>query len=142
MRVEQALAYFKRRRDAMQLMEEDVAIWALEKQIPKMPIKDNDNMVCPMCGTIIGMSPYCAKCGQALDLGKRPINYEIYLQDLTALMNRYNDDNENCVTCKDCLNYEPCASPFKYDDNTSVYFCNDFMNKNRSDIESKENENG
>lgn len=94
MKVEQALAYFKRRRDAMQLMEEDVAIWALEKQIPKMPIKDNDNVVCPMCGTIIGMSPYCAKCGQALDLGKRPINYEIYLQDLTALMTRYDDNNE------------------------------------------------
>lgn len=34
MRVEQALTYFKRRRDAMQLMEEDAAIWALEKQIP------------------------------------------------------------------------------------------------------------
>lgn len=61
MRVEQALAYFKRRRDAMQLMEEDAAIWALEKQIPKMPIKDNDNVVCPMCGAIIGMSPYCAE---------------------------------------------------------------------------------
>ena len=44
-RVEQALAYFKRRRDAMQLMEEDAAIWALEKQIPKMPIKDNDKVV-------------------------------------------------------------------------------------------------
>lgn len=56
MRVEQALAYFKRRRDAMQLMEEDAAIWALEKQIP--------------------------------------INYKIYLQDLTALMNRYGDNNE------------------------------------------------
>lgn len=92
MRAEQALAYFKRRRDAMQLMEEDTAIWALEKQIPKKPIQDNDNMVCPMCGTIIGMSPYCAECGQALDLGKRPIN--IYLQDLTALMNRYGDNNE------------------------------------------------
>lgn len=137
MRVEQALAYFKRRRDAMQLMEEDVAIWALEKQIPKKPIKDDNNMVCPMCGAIIGMSPYCAKCGQALDWGKRPINYEIYLQDLTTLMNRYgdNNDNENCVTCKDCHYYEPCESPFKYDDNTSVYFCNKFTNKNCSNIE-------
>lgn len=104
MRAEQALAYFKRRRETMQLMEEDAAIWALEKQIPKKPIKDDDNMTCPRCGTIIGMSPYCAKCGQALDWGKRPINYEIYLQDLTALMNRYGDDNENCITCKDCLN--------------------------------------
>ena len=92
MRAEQALAYFKRRRDAMQLMEEDAAILALEKQIPKKPNKDDDNMVCPMCGTIIGMSPYCAECGQALDLGKRPIN--IYLQDLTVLMNRYGDNKE------------------------------------------------
>lgn len=92
MRVEQALAYFKRRRDAMQLMEEDAAIWALEKQIPKKPIMDDNNMVCPMCGAIIGMSPYCAECGQALDWGKRPIN--IYLQDLTALMTRYGDNNE------------------------------------------------
>ena len=39
----------------MQLMEEDAAIWALEKQIPKKPIKDDDNVVCPMCGTIIGV---------------------------------------------------------------------------------------
>lgn len=92
MRAEQALAYFKRRQDAMQLMEEDAAIWALEKQIPKKPIKEDDNVVCLMCGTIIGMSPYCAECGQALDLGKRPIN--IYLQDLTSLMNRYGDNNE------------------------------------------------
>ena len=92
MRAEQALAYFKRRRDAMQLMEEDAAIWALEKQIPKKPIMDDNNMVCPMCGAIIGMSPYCAECGQALDWGKRPIN--IYLQDLTALRNRYADNNE------------------------------------------------
>lgn len=138
MRAEQALAYFKRRRDAMQLMEEDVAIWALEKQIPKKPIKEDDNVVCPMCGTIIGMSPYCAECGQALDWGKMPINYEIYLQDLTTLMNRYGDDNENCVTCKDCLCDEFCVSPFKCDNDTSVYFCDEFTNKNCSHIELKE----
>lgn len=88
--------------------------------------------------TIVGMSPYCAKCGQALDWGKRPINYEIYLQDLTTLMNRYGDDNENCVTCKDCLYDESCVSPFKYDNDTSVYFCDKFTNKNCSNIESKE----
>lgn len=44
MRAEQALTYFVRRRDAMQLMEEDAAIWALEKQIPKKPIKDDNKM--------------------------------------------------------------------------------------------------
>lgn len=87
MRAEQALAYFKRRRDTMQLMEEDAAIWALEKQIPKKPIKDANNMACPICGATIDMNPYCCKCGQALDWGKKPIN--IYLQDLTSLMNRY-----------------------------------------------------
>lgn len=50
MRVEQALVYFKRKRDTIQLIEEDLAIWALEKQIPKKPIKDDNNMACPMCG--------------------------------------------------------------------------------------------
>lgn len=90
--VEQALVYFKRKRDTIQLMEENLAIWALEKQVPKKPIKDDNNMTCPMCGAIIGVSPYCAECGQALDLGKNPIN--IYLQDLTALKNRYSDNNE------------------------------------------------
>ena len=136
MKAEQALTYFKRRRNKGQIAEEDVAIWALEKQIPKKPIKDDDNMACPICGATIGMNPYCCECGQALDWGKKPIN--IYLQDLTSLRNRYNDDNENCVTCKDCLNYETCASPFKYDDDTSVYFYDEFVNKNRSNIESKE----
>lgn len=143
MKIEQALTYFKRRRDTMQLMEEDVAIWALEKQIPKKPIKDDDNMACPICGTIVGMSPYCDECGQALDWSKLEKNlsqvsdFGILIQDTTSLMNRYNDDNENCVTCKDCLNYETCVSPFKYDD-TSVYFCDDFINKNCSNIEAKE----
>lgn len=94
MNVEQALVYFKCRRDTIQLMEEDFAIWALAKQIPKRPIKDDNNIACPMCGAIIGASPYCAECGQALDWGKRPINYEIYIQDLTALMNKYSDNNE------------------------------------------------
>ena len=98
-------------------------------------------MACPNCGTIVGMSPYCCKCGQALDWGKKPINYEIYLQNLTTLMNRYGDDNENCVTCKDCLYDESCDSPFKYDKDTSVYFCDKFVNKNCSNVEAKENTN-
>lgn len=50
MRVEQVLVYFKRKRDTIQLIEEDLAIWALEKQIPKKLIKDDNNMACPMCG--------------------------------------------------------------------------------------------
>ena len=100
MRVEQALAYFKRRRDTVQLMEEDVAIWALEKQMPKKPIQDNDNMACPICGTIIGMSPYCDECGQALDWSelKRGLpqvsNFEILVQDTASLISRYNNSNE------------------------------------------------
>lgn len=71
-------------------------------------------------------------------LGKMPINYKIYLQDLTALRNRYGADNENCVTCKDCLYDEFCVSPFKCDNDTSVYFCDKFTNKNCSHIELKE----
>lgn len=113
MRAEQALTYFKRRRDAMQLMEEDIAIWALEKQIPKKPITEtvnrgisvsgeydiDFNYLCPICNTVVGddetddaFYKFCPQCGQALDWGKKPIN--IYLQDLTSLMNRHGDNNE------------------------------------------------
>lgn len=113
MKIEQALAYFKRRRDTMQLMEEDAAIWALEKQMPKKPITEtvnrgmsvsgeydiDFNYLCPICNTVVGdyeaddaFYKFCPECGQALDCGKKPIN--IYLQDLTALRNRYNNSNE------------------------------------------------
>ena len=44
-----------------------LAILALEKQIPKKPIKTRSEIVCPTCKTLIGSSPYCRYCGQAID---------------------------------------------------------------------------
>ena len=40
---------------------------ALEKQIPKKPTKTRSEIVCPTCKTLIGSSPYCRYCGQAID---------------------------------------------------------------------------
>lgn len=49
-------------------MEEmKIAIEALEKQIPKKPTKTAREIVCPTCRTLVGSSPYCRYCGQALD---------------------------------------------------------------------------
>lgn len=52
----------------------DMAILALEKQIPKKPItyKDTNRADCPVCGaTVRGIKEpfgdWCSKCGQALD---------------------------------------------------------------------------
>lgn len=45
-------------------------IKALEKQIPKKPIKYKYEIVCPSCKTLVGSSPYCRYCGQALDWGE------------------------------------------------------------------------
>lgn len=45
----------------------DIAISAIEKQIPKKPIKTRSEIVCPTCNTLVGSSPYCRYCGQALD---------------------------------------------------------------------------
>lgn len=45
----------------------DIAISALEKQIPKKPIKTKSEIVCPTCRTLVGSNPYCKYCGQALD---------------------------------------------------------------------------
>lgn len=43
------------------------AIFALEKQIPKKPVEARNEIVCPTCKTLVGSSPYCRYCGQALD---------------------------------------------------------------------------
>jgi hypothetical protein len=40
---------------------------ALEKQIPKKPVEVRNEIVCPTCKTLVGSSPYCRYCGQALD---------------------------------------------------------------------------
>ena len=57
----------------------DLAILALEKQIPKKPIEDgyyDEPSVCPNCGgNVINQADndyhfqYCHYCGQALDWG-------------------------------------------------------------------------
>ena len=45
----------------------NIAISALEKQIPKKPRKTRTEIVCPTCATLVGSSPYCRYCGQKLD---------------------------------------------------------------------------
>lgn len=82
MKFEQALFYFKRRRNKVQLMEEECAIAALEKQIPKKPdligdgYDDNgyliyDTWICPCCRTDYELDyddyKFCPECGQNLD---------------------------------------------------------------------------
>ena len=58
----------------------DMAIEALEKQIPKKPIKINETYVvergewvadyeCPSCGNPYADDSYCSCCGQKLDWG-------------------------------------------------------------------------
>lgn len=58
------------------LLDEDkqIIISALEKQIPKKPIFDEDKelYVCPMCKELTAYAPddfnnYCELCGQAID---------------------------------------------------------------------------
>ena len=44
----------------------DIAISAIEKQIPKIVRKTKNEIVCPTCGTLVGSSPYCRFCGQKL----------------------------------------------------------------------------
>lgn len=40
---------------------------AIEKQIPKKPVEVRYEIVCPTCKTLVGSSPYCRYCGQAID---------------------------------------------------------------------------
>lgn len=40
---------------------------ALKKQIPRKPVEVRNEIVCPTCKTLVGSSPYCRYCGQALD---------------------------------------------------------------------------
>ena len=86
MKFEQALFYFKHRRNEVQLMEEECAIAALEKQIPKKikvlesvgNIPGMQECYCPNCGQLVAKlydceifvcvkGNYCYSCGQALD---------------------------------------------------------------------------
>lgn len=45
----------------------EIATSAIEKQIPKKPRKTRSEIVCPTCNTLVGSSPYCRYCGQAID---------------------------------------------------------------------------
>lgn len=45
----------------------EMAKEALEKQIPKKSVEVRNEIVCPTCKTLVGSSPYCRYCGQALD---------------------------------------------------------------------------
>lgn len=81
MRVEESLNYFKLRRNKVQLMEEECAIYALEKQIPKKPYKikehKQNDYYCSVCRHYLGdemelkydcLQPkFCKCCGQSLD---------------------------------------------------------------------------
>ena len=76
MELEASLNYFKKRRNKVQIMEEECAIYALEKQIPKKPdFADYDcsYFICPCCKNAIYSSSnvtnhkFCLECGQALD---------------------------------------------------------------------------
>ena len=62
--------------DACETCEINVAIKAIDKQIPKKPEPKKDASgeyyVCPICGVYQeyltdGKPPYCVNCGQALD---------------------------------------------------------------------------
>ena len=44
----------------------DIAISAIEKQIPKIVRETKNEIVCQTCGTLVGSSPYCRYCGQKL----------------------------------------------------------------------------
>lgn len=88
MKLEASLNYFKKRRNKVQLMEEECAIYALEKQIPQKPITEtvnhgisvsgeydiDFNYLCPNCNTVVGdyetgdaFYKFCPDCGKALD---------------------------------------------------------------------------
>ncbi|WP_454969174.1 hypothetical protein [Eubacterium sp.] len=86
MKLEASLNYFKKKRNKVQIMEEECAIYALEKQIFKKPIINKENInnvnykiyMCPCCkkqiikkidrDIFVGKIPYyCDNCGQALD---------------------------------------------------------------------------
>lgn len=72
MTYKEAIDYFKRRKTQYGLADnvqqaENCAAEALEKQIPKKPVEVRNEIVCPTCKTLVGSSPYCRYCGQAIE---------------------------------------------------------------------------
>lgn len=58
----------------------DMAISAIEKQIPKKPIRNagrinpvwvEDAYLCPICFSWAGSIGFCSRCGQAIDCTRR-----------------------------------------------------------------------
>ena len=47
----------------------DVAIEALEKQIPKKAELCYEDLICPVCGSDVEWKRYCEECGQRIDIG-------------------------------------------------------------------------
>lgn len=56
--------------DACENCEINLAIKAIDKQIPKKPELEGEYYICPVCGvyqeTSEGNPPYCINCGQAI----------------------------------------------------------------------------
>ena len=81
--IERAIEEIKEHRDLFYVTEIskdscDIAISALEKQIPKKPLQQQLNVnkdligLCPVCKEmwVIKYKEYCANCGQKLDWGE------------------------------------------------------------------------
>ena len=47
----------------------DMAIEALEKQMPKKGELDVEDLICPVCGSDVEWKRYCEECGQHIDTG-------------------------------------------------------------------------
>lgn len=47
----------------------DVAIEALEKQMPKKAELCYEDLICPVCGSDVEWKRYCEECGQRIDTG-------------------------------------------------------------------------
>ena len=47
----------------------DMAIEALEKQIPKKAELYDEDLICPVCGADVEWKRYCEECGQRIGTG-------------------------------------------------------------------------
>ena len=47
----------------------DMAIKALEKQMPKKAELCYEDLICPVCGSDVEWKRYCEECGQRIDTG-------------------------------------------------------------------------
>lgn len=47
----------------------NMAIEALEKQMPKKAELDVEDLICPVCGADVEWKRYCEECGQRIDTG-------------------------------------------------------------------------